>query len=53
MCVCVCVCVSQGQGSYLIFSGAHPGGGLRTRSEADAMVSYAMEVHGVTDKPDT
>ena len=37
----------QGAVRALIFSGAHPGGGLRNGSEANAMAQYAAEVAGL------
>ena len=41
----------QGNASHLIFSGAHPGGGLRATSEANAMADYALSLLGEGPRP--
>jgi hypothetical protein len=39
-----CGLLLQGRVSHLLFSGAHPGGGLRNVSEANAMLAYALQL---------
>jgi hypothetical protein len=41
-----CHPLPQGSVQHLIFSGAHPGGGLRNVSEANAMEDYALHIAG-------
>jgi hypothetical protein len=42
----------QGRVTHLLFSGAHPGGGLRNVSEANAMLEYALQlVPTLTNRP--
>ncbi|KAI8473414.1 MAG: DUF218 domain-containing protein [Monoraphidium minutum] len=41
----------RGRVRHLIFSGAHPGGGLRNTSEADAMEAYAVALLGAPPPP--
>ena len=36
--------MTQGRAQQLLFTGGHPGGGLRTRSEAAAMLEYAQQI---------
>ncbi len=37
----------QGRAQQLLFTGGHPGGGVRSRSEAAAMLEYAERIaHG-------
>lgn len=40
--ICHAPVYSQGEVDHLVFSGAHPGGGVRNVSEANAMESYAL-----------
>merc|ERR1712130_769025 len=36
--------MGEGSVQYLVFSGGHPGGGIRGQSEAAAMETYAKEI---------
>ncbi len=41
----------QGLAKEVVFSGAHPGEGIRSRSEASAMVSYALQLLSLPPPP--